>query len=96
MPGLGHRAYCTPKYKCGIEEGDCDTNFDCKKGLKCGKDNCPETSKFESTDDCCEGMKCSVHSFLYKNCALNFLILSVKHCLILFLLGICSHHTISK
>ena len=27
-------------YRCGEGEGDCDSDFDCKLGLVCGKDNC--------------------------------------------------------
>ena len=26
--------------RCGVGEGDCDADVDCKRGLKCGSDNC--------------------------------------------------------
>eukprot|EP00755_Sulcionema_specki_P032412 Sspe_Gene.98676::Locus_72074_Transcript_1_1_Confidence_1.000_Length_1160::g.98676::m.98676 len=44
--------------KCREGQGDCDTDSDCKKGLKCGKNNCREMHPgwddvFDKTDDCC-------------------------------------------
>ena len=46
---------CTSLNRCDIDQGDCDSDNDCKIGLKCGKDNCPKKSNHEwdSTDDCC-------------------------------------------
>lgn len=46
-------------YRCGEGEGDCDSDFDCKLGLVCGKDNCKNPKNitdgmgFDATDDCC-------------------------------------------
>lgn len=47
---------CTPENKCGIGEGDCDTDLDCSGLLICGNDNCG--SQFGWVDapallDCC-------------------------------------------
>ena len=46
---------CTSLNRCDIDQGDCDSDSDCKLGLKCGKDNCPMKSghQWDSTDDCC-------------------------------------------
>ena len=56
--------------KCGENEGDCDTDNDCKAGLKCGTKNaknCP--SGFPSYYYCC-----------YKPLALGNLFLLFQHC----------------
>ena len=39
--------------KCGENEGDCDSDADCKAGLACGIDNCPAWSNFHPEADCC-------------------------------------------
>lgn len=31
----GHGSYCTPSSKCAENEGDCDSDSDCRTGLKC-------------------------------------------------------------
>ena len=59
----GGDACCKPYNKCGAGEGDCDTNNDCKEGLKCGTNNCGTgTGKgwlpwdplgWDREDDCC-------------------------------------------
>ena len=62
----GGDSCCTDKFPCGLGEGDCDNDSDCKEGLKCGNDNCfKETNNkrvclgdvdcdnFELDDDCC-------------------------------------------
>ena len=51
----GGDSCCTSQNRCDIDQGDCDSDSDCKLGLKCGKDNCPTKSghQWESTDDCC-------------------------------------------
>jgi len=33
---------CSSTNKCGLGEGDCDRDDDCKAGLKCGEDNCKD------------------------------------------------------
>ena len=51
----GGNTCCTPQNKCGMDEGDCDSNDDCEKGLKCGRDNCPYKTgnEWNKEDDCC-------------------------------------------
>ena len=46
---------CTPENKCGQDQGDCDTDADCKGELICGTDNCSKKTGFawDDTDDCC-------------------------------------------
>ena len=39
--------------KCGRNEGDCDSDADCKAGLSCGIDNCPAWGNFHHDADCC-------------------------------------------
>ena len=36
-----------------MNEGDCDSDADCKAGLACGIDNCPAWSNFHPEADCC-------------------------------------------
>jgi len=58
VPGCGGNSCsggdscCTSTNKCGVGEGDCDSDSDCQSGLVCGVDNC-SGSGFDSTDDCC-------------------------------------------
>ena len=49
----GGDSCCTAAWPCGEQEGDCDEDYECKEGLKCGSDNCPQDGSFESDDDCC-------------------------------------------
>jgi len=44
---------CCTNGICGVNEGDCDRDSDCKEGLVCGKDNCVGDT-FQSSDDCCK------------------------------------------
>ena len=52
---------CTRGRLCGIGEGDCDYDGDCRSGLKCGTDNCfydfPTSYGYnwEIMADCCYG-----------------------------------------
>ena len=39
--------------KCGENEGDCDSDADCKNGLACGIDNCPAWGNLHPEADCC-------------------------------------------
>ena len=48
---------CNPRVRCGVGQGDCDLDIDCKNGLICGEEgqgkgpNCgPE---FWETAECC-------------------------------------------
>ena len=43
---------CNRTNKCGVGEGDCDSDDDCKGNLVCGADNC-RGSTFDPNDDCC-------------------------------------------
>ena len=43
---------CTSSNQCGINEGDCDSDNECKVNLVCGRNNCVGDT-FDSTDDCC-------------------------------------------
>ena len=42
---------------CDINHGDCDTDIDCKNGLKCGTENCP--TGYPSNYDCCYLPECT-------------------------------------
>jgi len=61
---LGGDSCCTVWNKCGDGEGDCDWDVECKRGLRCGSNNCGTWSVegrtlvrdlkgFDSSDDCC-------------------------------------------
>ena len=62
---MGGNDCCSPTNRCGVREGDCDSNADCMEGLVCGEDNCNddlvayfggylgEGAEFSSSDDCC-------------------------------------------
>ena len=43
---------CSSSKKCCIDQGDCDSDFECVGALVCGSNNCP--SPFHSNADCCE------------------------------------------
>ena len=42
---------CSSSHLCGVMEGDCDEDQDCKDLLLCGLDNCMHF--FSETADCC-------------------------------------------
>ena len=51
--------------KCGENEGDCNSDSDCKEGLSCGSNNCPSTNSilnqttfWDAEDDCCYQRSC--------------------------------------
>ena len=46
------RECCSSSNKCDINQGDCDTDNDCRGNLVCGSNNCP--SPFPRSADCCE------------------------------------------
>ena len=48
---------CTTTNKCGVGEGDCDSDTECYGSLKCGTDNCVgmwgSIVGFAASSDCC-------------------------------------------
>ena len=50
----GAEDFCTADKPCDINEGDCDSNDECKSHLFCGSNNCADSLGFLSTVDCCE------------------------------------------
>ena len=46
---------CTATNPCDVDQGDCDTDEECKTGLRCGTDNCSIKTglEWDATDDCC-------------------------------------------
>ena len=62
---------CTKDDPCDVEEGDCDSDDECKEGLICGQANCDET-KFGKNQrtDCCQNQMGNIFvlcSKKYKN-----------------------------
>ena len=61
----GNDDYCQSYLKCGLGEGDCDTNDDCKKGLMCVQSQSATSeqrckgSEYDPGDDCCQRGKYS-------------------------------------
>ena len=45
--------FCTSDDPCGTDDGDCDIHDECKDGLVCGSNNCPDSLGFDSEFDCC-------------------------------------------
>ena len=46
---------CTGEKKCGLGEGDCDTDDECQDELVCGSNNCKKFGNYyHEKDDCCE------------------------------------------
>merc|ERR1719334_1630209 len=54
-PGGAWFNCCSGKRKCGENKGTCKRNSQCKEGLKCGYENCPQydLSPYVKTDNCC-------------------------------------------
>ncbi len=50
---------CTSKYLCDKNQGDCDSDGDCKEGLFCGTDNCEGDAFYEGTDCCTDRQICT-------------------------------------
>ena len=49
----GDIGYCACKQSCTENEGDCDLNYQCKDGYRCGSNNCPNSYGFDSNTDFC-------------------------------------------
>ena len=65
---------------CDINYGDCDSDNDCKNGLKCGSDNCP--SEYPSSYDCCYLPECTsvkVSGNSYGSCDGTYVLTSELH-----------------
>ena len=61
----GQENCCHKDNKCGENEGDCNSDSDCKEGLKCGSNNCAQTKRivnqtsfWDADDDCCYQPSC--------------------------------------
>ena len=54
QPTLGDEDFCTIDEPCEVDEGDCDSNDECKNHLFCGSNNCPDSLGVLSSVDCCE------------------------------------------
>ena len=52
---VGYEDFCTIDEPCEVDEGDCDSDNECKNHLFCGSNNCPDSLGFYSSSiDCCE------------------------------------------
>ena len=51
---VGDEDFCTTDEPCGVDEGDCDSDNECKNHLFCGSNNCLDSLGFLSSIDCCE------------------------------------------
>ena len=49
---IGNNGYCACN-KCFEYDGDCDFNYHCQNGLRCGSKNCPVSLGFDANTDCC-------------------------------------------
>ena len=67
---------CGLSHKCDENQGDCDSDSDCKCGLKCGDNNCQGFP--DSTYDCCYKAKSSKHKYLAMYSCLEYLLLDQK------------------
>ena len=50
---VGSEDFCTIDEPCEVDEGDCDSNDECKSHLYCGSKNCHGSLGFLSSVDCC-------------------------------------------
>ena len=51
-PALDDLSCCSDDSRCGLGEGDCDSDSHCAGDLTCGTDNCAAGASYM---DCCEG-----------------------------------------
>ena len=47
-------ACCSDQEKCGINEGDCNSNSECHGSLICKLDSCPTNQEFGERASCCQ------------------------------------------
>jgi len=45
--------FCTIDEPCEADEGDCDFDVECRNGLFCASENCPNSIYNSSEIDCC-------------------------------------------
>ena len=57
---LGDDDFCTTDKLCDINQGDCDSNDECKNHLFCGSNNCPAAFGFNAHTDCCYTDFCTI------------------------------------
>ena len=70
-PHMDTASCCTFASPCGINEGDCDNNFECQGELMCGIDNCINIlplDNFPSTHDCCFDPQCNGNQDITWHC----------------------------
>ena len=71
---VGDDDFCSTDEPCEVNEGDCDSDDECKSNLFCGSNNCPDSLRVLSSIDCCEpkGDKTlylsMAHTYFYSNC----------------------------
>ena len=54
VASVGDDEFCITDEPCNVNEGDCDSDDECKSHLFCGSNNCPVSLGFLSSVDCCE------------------------------------------
>ena len=43
VPTVGNEHFCTSDNPCAVDEGDCDSHYECQNSLACGSNNCPHS-----------------------------------------------------
>ena len=54
IANLGDVDFCTNDEPCGVDQGHCEENDECRNDLVCGYDNCPNSLGVTSEMQCCE------------------------------------------
>ena len=61
---FGDEDFCTIDFPCGIDEGDCDFDYECETGLMCNIDNdCSYNFGLNYKVHCCQIGKCPTTQF---------------------------------
>ena len=68
VPTVGDEHFCTNANPCAVNEGDCDSNNQCKTNLFCDPtSSCPAYLGFTSGVNCCStGSQCKIHEITLK------------------------------
>ena len=61
---IGDEDFCTIDEPCGVDEGDCDVDVECRNGLFCASENCHNSIYSSYEIDCCGPKGNSFCSFL--------------------------------